>query len=117
LKIKLISQLSACFTGLVIGILGITNWRGFAFYLFTSLVSAFLVSALKCDFNISKYVDQGPKATPGRIGVRGWLGLMGIGQENGVAFLLFWIGGYVLIHGKSHSLTGFRAFVMIEEMS
>lgn len=27
--------------------------------------------------------------------------LMGLGQENLLGFLLFWIGGYALIHGES----------------
>ncbi|KAI9639041.1 uncharacterized protein MKK02DRAFT_22113 [Dioszegia hungarica] len=106
------TRLSACFTGLVIGILGITNWRGFAFYALTSLGSAYLVSALKCGFNVSKYIDQGPKAAAeaeaqaggkgavAGVGWKGWLGLMGVGQENVLGFLLFWIGGYALIHGE-----------------
>ena len=30
---------------------------------------------------------------------KGWWSLLGIGQENLLGFLLFWIGGYALIHG------------------
>jgi hypothetical protein len=111
-------QLSACFTGFVIGILGITNWRGFAFYALTSLFSAYLISALKCGFDVAKFVDQGPKAVArrasrsttekgaegGGVDWKGWLGLMGVGQENVLGFLLFWIGGYALIHGESHQM-------------
>jgi len=35
---------------------------------------------------------------------RGWFSLLGIGQENFLGFLLFWIGGYALIHGMSKSI-------------
>lgn len=32
---------------------------------------------------------------------KGWYALTGLGQENLLGFLLFWIGSYALIHGKS----------------
>lgn len=31
---------------------------------------------------------------------KGWLALSGVGQEGFLGFLLFWIGGYALIHGE-----------------
>ena len=37
---------------------------------------------------------------------KGWWALMGLGQENLLGFLLFWIGGYALIHGEDTFLVG-----------
>lgn len=45
-----------------------------------------------------------PGAGPGAADAKawkGWLGLLGVGQENFLGFLLFWIGSYALIHGGS----------------
>jgi len=109
------AQLAACFSGLVAGILGLTNLPGFLLYLGTSLLSALTVGLLKCGGgDVDKYVPQShsgmagqnpgvPGAGGGGGGVKswkGWLGLMGLGQENLLGFLLFWIGSYALIHGE-----------------
>ena len=85
------------------GILGLTNLTGFALYLFTSLFSALSVGLLKCNLQVGKYVPQA-HTNPGRFGGprdwRAWLTLTGLGQENLLGFLLFWIGSYALVHGE-----------------
>lgn len=106
-------QLTACFAGLVAGIIGLTNWSGFALYLLTSLASGATVAALKCHGNVGKYSPQahasaGPQGAAQVVAWKGWLGVMGIGQENLLGFLLFWIGGYALIHGEFRHLTSNR---------
>lgn len=60
---------------------------------------------------MSKYVPQAHGAGAGGQGTvsaagevrgwKGWVGLLGLGQENLLGFLLFWIGSYALIHGES----------------
>lgn len=90
--------------------LGLTNFAGFALYILTSLSSAFTVALLKCNLDIGKYVPQahgvsvaGAPTGGGGGGVKAWKGwwaLTGLGQENLLGFLLFWIGSYALIHGK-----------------
>jgi hypothetical protein len=105
-------QLAACFSGLIAGILGLTNFSGFLLYLLTSLLSALSIASLKCGFDVSKYVPQAHGAGAGGQGTtvsaagevrgwKGWVGLLGLGQENLLGFLLFWIGSYALIHGES----------------
>jgi hypothetical protein len=108
------TQLAACFSGLVAGILGLTNFSGFFLYLLTSVLSAATIAIPKCGLNVGKYVPQahGAGAVPGQAlgtsaggaaGVsqwKGWMALLGIGQENILGFLLFWIGSYALIHGE-----------------
>ncbi|ORY34805.1 hypothetical protein BCR39DRAFT_514909 [Naematelia encephala] len=108
-----LATLSACFSGLTAGILGLTNLSGFLLYLTTSFLSAITIYALKCKFDLARYVPQAHTVItgPGNPGAgggsggdvkrwKGWLGLMGLGQENLLGFLLFWIGGYALIHGE-----------------
>ena len=104
----------ACFSGAVAGILGLTNSFGFILYLLASIFSALTVGLLKCKGDVGKYVAQAHAVSqPGHAGRggrgvktwRGWVALLGIGQENALGFLLFWIGGYALIHGKSLSVT------------
>lgn len=108
---RLMFQLAACFSGLVAGILGLTNQYGFLLYLLTSSLSALTVALLKCQGNIGKYVPQahsGAQPAPGGTvsgggkvsTLKGWWALMGLGQENLLGFLLFWIGSYALIHGE-----------------
>ncbi|KAK1923480.1 hypothetical protein DB88DRAFT_491383 [Papiliotrema laurentii] len=103
------ATLAACFSGLVAGILGLTNQYGFLLYLLTSFLSASTTALIKCKGDIGRYVPQahsGMAGVPGQMGGggggvsmwKGWLGLMGIGQENLLGFLLFWIGSYALIH-------------------
>jgi hypothetical protein len=65
---------------------------------------------VKCNFDIGKYVPQahGVSIGAGPVGVgggsvtiwKGWWALAGLGQENLLGFLLFWIGSYALIHGE-----------------
>lgn len=93
------------------GILGLTNFYGFALYIFTALSSAATVAVVKCNLDIGKYVPQahGVSIGAGPVGGggggivlwKGWWALAGLGQENLLGFLLFWIGSYALIHGKS----------------
>jgi len=105
-------QLAACFSGLVAGILGLTNFSGFALYLLTSVLSAVTVAALKCGGDVGKFVPQSHSGAAGQPGAaagggggiktwKGWWALLGLGQENMLGFLLFWIGTYALIHGES----------------
>jgi hypothetical protein len=64
---------------------------------------------VKCEFDIGKYVPQahGVSIGAGPVGGggggvvlwKGWWALAGLGQENLLGFLLFWIGSYALIHG------------------
>lgn len=115
-------QLSACFSGLVAGILGLTNIPGFLLYLLTALSCAGINAGLKCGFDVPKYVPQAHSASamaggqPGKQSRwRGYLALSGIGQEGVLGFLLFWIGGYALIHGTSGSLTEVDQLYTIEE--
>ncbi|KAL7425013.1 hypothetical protein Q5752_000700 [Cryptotrichosporon argae] len=98
-----IATLAACFSGLVAGLLGLTNLSGFALYLSASLLSALSTFALKCHGDVGAHVPQahagaGPLGAARVSRVRGWAGLMGLGQENLLGFLLFWIGSYALIH-------------------
>ncbi|RSH93401.1 hypothetical protein EHS25_007757 [Saitozyma podzolica] len=104
-----LSTLAACFSGLIAGILGLTNFSGFLLYLLTSLLSALSIASLKCGFDVSKYVPQAHGTGAGGQGTtvsaagevrgwKGWVGLLGLGQENLLGFLLFWIGSYALIH-------------------
>ncbi|RXK38320.1 hypothetical protein M231_04362 [Tremella mesenterica] len=91
-------SLCACFSGLTAGILGLTNYSGFLLYLITSLLSAIFISVLKCGLDPSKYVAQAHSPTGGIKPWKAWWGLTGLGQESLLGFLLFWIGGYGLIH-------------------
>lgn len=36
----------------------------------------------------------------GGLGLSGWMGLMGLGQENLLGFLLCWIGATAVIRGE-----------------
>ncbi|ODO00732.1 hypothetical protein L198_03058 [Cryptococcus wingfieldii CBS 7118] len=110
-----ISTLSACFSGLVAGILGFTNSHGFLLYLISSFVTALIVGTIKCGADLQRFVpgaqpqgkkavssavNTGPSTEDGGLGasLKGWWSLSGIGQENFLGFLLFWIGSYALIH-------------------
>ena len=92
-----------------------TNFYGFALYILTALSSAATVAVVKCNLDIGKYVPQahGVSIGAGPVGGggggivlwKGWWALAGLGQENLLGFLLFWIGSYALIHGKSDTLS------------
>jgi hypothetical protein len=99
-------QLTSCFSGLVAGILGLTNLSGFALYLLTAVVNGLVVGFLKCGGgNVGKYVPaaHGGAGPQGAAKVNiwsGWAGVMGLGTETLLGFMLFWIGGYALVHGE-----------------
>lgn len=98
-------QLTACFAGLVAGVLGLTNLAGFGLYLLTAIVTGLTIAAVKMHGNVGRYAVQA-HASSGPLGAanvsawRGWVETMGLGQENLLGFLLFWIGGYALVHGE-----------------
>jgi hypothetical protein len=60
----------------------------------TALASAGVVAVVKCKGDVKRFVPQahGPAAVSLP---KAWLALMGLGQENLLSFLLFWIGFYV----------------------
>ncbi|KAL1406563.1 hypothetical protein Q8F55_008269 [Vanrija albida] len=98
-----VATLTACFSGAIAGILGLTNLSGFALYLLTSALTGLTVAAVKCNFDVGKYSpqahsDSGPQGAVRVASWKGWVELMGLGQENLLGFLLFWIGGYALVH-------------------
>ncbi|WOO84151.1 uncharacterized protein LOC62_05G007672 [Vanrija pseudolonga] len=98
-----VATLTACFSGAIAGILGLTNLTGFALYLATAVATGVTVAAVKCNFDVGKYSpqahsDAGPQGAVVVASWKGWVELMGLGQENLLGFLLFWIGGYALIH-------------------
>ncbi|WVR08165.1 hypothetical protein IAU60_005211 [Kwoniella sp. DSM 27419] len=102
-----LGTLSACFSGLVAGLLGLTNTSGFLLYILSAIFTAITLGTLKCNVDVLRYVPQAQGATadgsPGTggdagKGWKGWWALAGIGQENLLGFLLFWIGSYALIH-------------------
>ncbi|WVN86902.1 uncharacterized protein L203_102076 [Cryptococcus depauperatus CBS 7841] len=101
-----INTLSACFTGLVVGILGLTNISGFLLFFASSVITAVAIGVIKCRFDVERYVPKGQHQGSGKSKNRfsmiqtwrGWWTLAGIGQENFLGFLLFWIGSYALIH-------------------
>lgn len=101
-------QLTSCFSGFVAGILGLTNLSGFALYLLASLLNGAVVSLVKCQGKVGKYVPAahagaGPQGVVRVSTWRGWLGVTGLSVENLLGFLLFWIGGYALVHGEFES--------------
>nr|XP_018260160.1 uncharacterized protein I303_07077 [Kwoniella dejecticola CBS 10117]OBR82318.1 hypothetical protein I303_07077 [Kwoniella dejecticola CBS 10117] len=103
---------AACFSGLIAGLLGLTNLYGFALYILTSVFTSIILLLVKCNGDVTRYVAQahsnltngGPAGeSASTTGARGksWKGLWalsGIGQENLLGFLLFWIGSFALIH-------------------
>ncbi|KAK8849552.1 hypothetical protein IAR55_004887 [Kwoniella newhampshirensis] len=109
-----LGTLAACFSGLISGILGLTNLTGFSLYLITSLITALTLASIKCAFDIERYVPEAHSFGTSSASTRsaknggegkamlrswkGWIALSGIGQENLLGFLLFWIGSYALIH-------------------
>ncbi|WWC92930.1 uncharacterized protein L201_007893 [Kwoniella dendrophila CBS 6074] len=105
---------SSCFSGLIAGLLGLTNLNGFLLYFLTSIFTSIVLVTLKCNSNVQRYVPQshsmlntpegGDATGSGSRSSKNWKGywaLTGIGQENLLGFLLFWIGSFALIHGKS----------------
>ncbi|GHJ87417.1 hypothetical protein NliqN6_3819 [Naganishia liquefaciens] len=116
-----LSTLTSAFAGALAGILGLVNWQGFAFYLFASICNALAVVVFKTSrvggTSVGKSsatvtrrlkrclpgLNQGNMSGGSRedgLGtlVKGIWQLAGIGQENVMTFLLFWIGLYAIIH-------------------
>ncbi|WRT69561.1 uncharacterized protein IL334_006549 [Kwoniella shivajii] len=93
---------SACFSGLIAGLLGLTNLSGFSLYIISSIFTASILFLIKCDSNVIRYVPQAnlsvASESVGMKALKGYWALTGIGQENLLGFLLFWIGSYALIH-------------------
>lgn len=120
-----LSTLTSAFAGSLAGILGLVNWQGFAFYLLASICNALAIVVLKTSRvggtsagRNSPTVTRGLKrCLPGLnqgnmaggtredgVGTlaKGIWQLAGIGQENIMTFLLFWIGFYVSILIDAH---------------
>ncbi|KAK6908794.1 hypothetical protein I204_01921 [Kwoniella mangroviensis CBS 8886] len=107
-----LGTLSACFSGLISGILGFTNLNGFLLYLFSSIFTSFILLVLKCNFDVRRYIPQAHSNTSSAdsqssgsgggksIEWKGYWALTGVNQENLLGFLLFWIGSFALIHGE-----------------
>ena len=70
--------LSSCFAGAVAGVLGLENWMGFALFVFSSLISAGVMSIVNCKGRPTKYVPGGVKE------------LVNPGQDNIFSFVLVW---------------------------
>jgi hypothetical protein len=70
--------LSSCFAGAVAGILGLENWLGFALFAASVLSTSFVIYAINCKGNPSKYL-------PGGLGE-----LVNPGQDNIFTFILVW---------------------------
>lgn len=69
------------------------------------MLSGVTVAAVKCHGDVAKYspwahAGAGPQGASETSLWKGWLGITGMGQENLLGFLLFWIGGYALMHGE-----------------
>jgi hypothetical protein len=113
-----LSTLTCAFAGALAGILGLVNWQGFAFYLFASVINALAIvlfktsrvggsSAGRSSVSVTRGLkrclpglNQGNMSGGTREDGMGTLfkgiwQLAGIGQENILTFLLFWIGLYV----------------------
>src|SRR5260370_35259648 len=70
--------ISSCFTGAVAGILGLENWLGFIFFIFTILFTALVLHF----FNL--------KTNPTRFFQGGLLVVWNPGQQNTSLFILVW---------------------------
>ncbi|KAF8841572.1 hypothetical protein BDN67DRAFT_507953 [Paxillus ammoniavirescens] len=78
--------LSSCFAGAVAGILGLENWLGFALFAASVLSTSFVIYAINCKGNPSKYL-------PGGLGE-----LVNPGQDNIFTFILVWTLFYGIVH-------------------
>lgn len=73
-----IKFLSSCFSGAVAGILGLENWRGFTFFIISTLFSALCMYIINCKGHPAKYVSGGVRE------------LVNPGQDNVFSFVLVW---------------------------
>jgi hypothetical protein len=82
--------LSACFAGAAAGILGLTNWTGFALFLLSTLFTAASINTINCRGKHSRYMAGGltELLNPG-------------GQDNAFTFVLVW----TLFYGKQKLLS------------
>jgi hypothetical protein len=78
--------ISSCFTGAVAGILGLENWLGFIFFIFTTLFTALVLHF----FNL--------KTNPRKFFQGGLLEAVNPGQENTFSFILVWTLFYGIVH-------------------
>ena len=85
--------LSACFAGAVAGILGLTNWLGFALFFASTLFTSACLYAVNCQWRPSKYV------------LEGWT-LLNPGQDNVFSFVEFQLN----VPGPSKLNNLFRSF-------
>ena len=103
--------LTSVFSGTLAGILGLLNLNGFFLYIFASLFNAGVIALLKCrnektgKVDLERFLpslhDVNDTAKGWRLTVKAIWSLMGVGQENLLTFLLFWIGFYVRSHRSS----------------
>ncbi|KAF8471334.1 hypothetical protein DFH94DRAFT_637073 [Russula ochroleuca] len=70
--------ISSCFTGAVAGILGLENWLGFVFFIFTTLFTAVILHFFNLKTNPKKFFQDG------------LLEAVNPGQENTFSFILVW---------------------------
>ncbi|KAF9236195.1 hypothetical protein BU15DRAFT_50347 [Melanogaster broomeanus] len=70
--------LSSCFAGAVAGILGLENWLGFALFATSVFSTSFVIYAINCKGNPSKYLPGGLSE------------LVNPGQDNIFTFILVW---------------------------
>ncbi|KAF8206564.1 hypothetical protein K438DRAFT_1962543 [Mycena galopus ATCC 62051] len=85
-SITSVKFLAACFAGAVAGILGLTNWSGFALFLASTLLTSLCITFVNCAGHPAKYI-------PG-----GWTGLLNPGQDNASTFVLVWTLFYGIVH-------------------
>ncbi|KAK7033030.1 hypothetical protein R3P38DRAFT_2920271, partial [Favolaschia claudopus] len=78
--------LASCFAGAVAGILGLTNWTGFALFLVSTLFTSLCINVINCHGHPAKYI-------PG-----GWTGLLNPGTDNASTFVLVWTLFYGIVH-------------------
>jgi hypothetical protein len=70
--------ISSCFIGAVAGILGLENWLGFIFFIFTTLFTALILYFFNLKTNPKKFFQGG------------LLEAVNPGQENTFSFILVW---------------------------
>ncbi|KAF8602577.1 hypothetical protein BDV93DRAFT_523950 [Ceratobasidium sp. AG-I] len=82
-----IKFVSSCFVGAVAGILGLQNLYGFLLFGVSLLVTAGVVTGLKCKgAGLDRFIAGG------------WVELVNPGQENVFSFVLLWTLFYGIVH-------------------
>ncbi|KDQ64064.1 hypothetical protein JAAARDRAFT_187443 [Jaapia argillacea MUCL 33604] len=77
---------SSCFAGAAAGILGLQNWLGFALFIASTLLTAFVIYVVNCKGRPTKFVAGGL-----------WE-LVNPGQENAFSFVLLWTLFFGIVH-------------------